>query len=317
MTQNQVWNAGVVMIYKKITASVSTILYSGLLLISCSSYQPSLGAERAQYTAVKNGRIEYYQIGYGSPIVLIPGFATDVSSWSRRFLAHLAAQHRLIVLNNRNVAGSLIHSSQYTSKDLAHDVSQLIQDLHLQKPAVLGISMGGMIAQQVAISYPENVGALILINTIMAGHESVKPSPAMEKTLRNLPEDDLGFYWVAVNTFFPANWKLDMAFTLVFDRFEPRNFTAINRQAVLAQQRQLILNWVADDKSAEKLAQLNVPTLILNGQADVVIPPVNSCLLACAIPHAKLVRWQEGGHAMVFQFPESLAQVINNFLAKY
>ena len=285
-----------------------------LLLSSCGTYHPQQAQATPQYAPVKQGKIEYYQFGTGSPIVLIPGYATDVSSWSSDFLAGLAKQHQLIVLNNRNVGGSYVASSNYDSHHLANDVFQLIQDLHLKKPAVLGISMGGMIAQQVAVLHPEHVGQLILINTIIAGGGSVKPSPAIEQTLRTLPYDNLNFYFVALNTFFPPNWKSRMAFALAFDRFQPKNYTEINRRAILAKQQHLILNWANDDTTAMKLSRLTVPTLILNGKADVVIPPTNSCLLACTIPHAKIARWNEGGHAMIFQYPEEMAHVIDDFL---
>ena len=58
-----------------------------------------------------------------------------------------------------------------------------------------------------------------------------------------------------------------------------------------------------------------MPVLILNGEADSVIPPINSIILTRTIPHAQLVRWKEGGHAMIYQYPEQIANTVNDFIS--
>ncbi len=289
-------------------------IFLGVFLSGCSSHYAAQSKATPHYASVPKGQIEYYRIGKGSPIVLIPGYATDATSWNRDFLAELSQQHELIILNNRNVSGTHINSTQYSSRDLANDVNNLIHSLHLQKPAILGISMGGMIAQQVAALHPKDVGQLILINTAIAGQQSVRPTPAMEDTMLNIPASNIGFYNVAVNSFFPPSWKPQAAYSLANDRFKPRYYHEIDRQAVKPQQRELLMGWLADNATAKKLSKLSVPTLVLNGQADIVIPPVNSVILAKTIPHAQLIRWKDGGHAMIYQYPQDIAEDINAFI---
>ena len=142
---------------------------------------------------VQQGQIEYYRFGHGSPVVLIPGYATDVTSWNREFLTKLAEKHQFILLNNRNVAGSPIHSNSYRSEDLANDVYLLIKKLDLKKPAVVGISMDGMIAQQLAVLHQKSLVQLILINTSIAGSQAVHPDPVIEKQLRSCQKINLVF----------------------------------------------------------------------------------------------------------------------------
>lgn len=269
-----------------------------------------------QYAAIQNGRLEYYRFGHGSPILLIPGYVTDITSWNKRFLAVLAEKHQLIIFNNRNVGGSYVQSDHYQSQDLAKDTHQLIKTLHLKKTTVLGVSMGGMIAQQLAVLYPNEISQLILVNTAIAGKQSIKPSPATEKIMLNMPASKVGRYMVALKSFFPASQRTQMGFVLAFDRFQPKNYTEINSDSVISQQRFLILQWTKDNATAKKLGRLNLPVLILNGVADEVIPPVNSEILARVIPHAELKRWQNGGHAMIYQYPENIANVINDFIAE-
>lgn len=283
-----------------------------LLFSGCSTHQPF---PNPQYAPVQGGQIEYYRFGQGSPIVLIPGYVTDVSSWSHRFLVALAKQHQVIVLNNRNVGGSLIHSTRYESEDLANDTYQLIQVLGLKKPAVLGISMGGMIAQQFAVSHPNALGQLILINTAIAGKRAVHPDFSVENRLLNMPESKTGRYVVAVQLFFPSSWRLRMGYALIADRFHPPHYTEINPATVMPQQQHLIMAWIKNDSVAKQLAYLHLPVLILNGGADQVIPPVNSRILANTISQAQLLRWPDGGHAMIYQYPEEIAGVVNTFIA--
>lgn len=296
-----------------------------MLLTSCSTYRQSayqktdvnFRALSPRYVTIKQGQIEYYSFGRGSPIVMIPGYATDVTSWNRHLLAVLAQKHQVILLNNRNVAGSHIHSNSYRAEDLANDTYRLIKTLGLKKPAVVGISMGGMIAQQLAVLHQDSLGQLILINTSIAGSKAVHPDPKTEAKLVALPKNKLGFYAAAVELFFPPAWKPQMAYSLAADRFQPKYYTEIDAGAVMPQQRRLVMAWLNNDAAAIKIDKLHLPVLILNGEADVVIPPKNSVILANSIPHAKLVRWKDGGHAMIYQYPDEIGNAINNFIADH
>jgi pimeloyl-ACP methyl ester carboxylesterase len=297
-------------------------LYFLFILSGCSTYDPSTHQYATEkfrtlslhYVATSQGKIEYYQSGSGTPIVLIPGYATDVSSWNREFLATLAQHHQIIVPNNRNVAGSQMASTTYQSEDLANDTYELIQKLGLKKPTVIGISMGGMIAQQLAVLHPNALGHLILINTSIAGETAVHPTQSVEKDLRGLSKYKVGFYVSAINLFFPPSWKMQMAYSLVADRFHPQNLTEIDAGSVMPQQQRLIMHWLDDNATAKKISQINLPVLVLNGEADIVIPPVNSVVLANTIPNAKLLRWKDGGHAMIYQYPEDIGNKINHFI---
>ncbi|MEO8401509.1 MAG: alpha/beta hydrolase [Gammaproteobacteria bacterium] len=301
----------------------SIFFYLTMLVSGCSTYNNPMHQYATEnfsklsphYAVTQQGKIEYYRSGSGSPIVLIPGYATDVSSWNQEFLATLAQHHQIIVPNNRNVSGTHISSASYQSEDLANDTYQLIQELRLEKPAVIGISMGGMIAQQLAVLHPDTLGHLILINTAIAGEQAVHPAPAIEKKLYGLSKYKLGFYISAINLFFPPSWKMEMSYSLIADRFMPQDITTINAGAVMPQQRHLIMDWLDDNETARKISKLHLPVLILNGEADIVIPPINSTILANRIRHAQLVRWKEGGHAMIYQFPEEIGNKINTFIA--
>lgn len=294
-----------------------------MFIAGCSTYHQSthqyatekLNTLTPHYIVTDQGQIEYYRCGNGTPILLIAGYATDVSSWNREFLATLAQHHLIIVPNNRHVGGSKNFSDSYQVHDLANDMYKLIQKLRLKKPAVVGISMGGMIAQKLAVLHPEKLGYLILINTAIGGEKSVPPSSYIKEKLLTLPKNKVGFYLTAIDLFFPSNWKMKMAYSLIIERFQPQMLTQIDFDLVMPKQQQLILNWRHDRSIDKNLNKLKLPVLILNGEADVVIPPVNSEILANTVAHARLIRWPEGGHAMIYQYPEEIGNEINKFIA--
>ena len=174
--------------------------------------------------------------------------------------------------------------------------------------------MGGMIAQKLAVLHPKSISHLILINTSIAGDQAVPPAPGIQEKLLNLSKHKFGFYLTAIDIFFPPQWKTKMAYSLIADRFQPQIFTETDPGLVMAKQQKLILSWLNDNATAKKINNLQIPVLVLNGESDVVIPPINSHILANNIPHAQLIRWKEGGHAMIYQYPEEIGNEINNFI---
>lgn len=272
----------------------------------------------ANIAPVPHGQLEYYEFGDGQPIVLISGYATGVASWNREFLLALAKQYKVIIFNNRDIGQSIIHSTTYTTIALAEDTYRLITKLKLNKPYVIGISMGGMIAQQLAIRHAEDLGGLILINTAIAGHEAIPPKANVQDFILHTPNNLLIRYVDAVRYIAPPHWRLYMAYKLYQDHFIPHgaNETLRTSPTILAMQQQLILGWSKNTTAALQLRHLQLPTLILNGGADEVIPPINSDILKANIPHAQLVRFKEGGHVMMYQFPVQIAQAIDKFIAQ-
>lgn len=292
-----------------------------VLLTACAAQhvQVKRPVEFAQlmphYATVNNGRIEYYRFGHGTPLILLAGYGTDVTSWNRPLLNVLAQQHEVILPNNRHVAGTVMQAGSYQMSDLANDNYHLIKALHLHKPAVLGISMGGMIAQQLAIQHQSSLGALILVNTGIAGKQAVHPAPEVEKQLLTLPTTALGFYHSALQLFFPPYSRRAMSISLIKDRFLPARYTTMNRGAVMPEQRRMIQQWAENNEEVKKLQHLHLPVLILSGTADIAIPPGNSMALVRAIPNARLIHWRQGGHGMLHQFPREIGDVINQFLS--
>lgn len=269
------------------------------------------------YAKVSNGEIEYYDVGQGTPIVLISGYGSTVSSWNWELISALAANHRVIFFDNRDTGGTVINSTSYTSQDLANDTYNLITALKLNKPVILGISMGGMIAQQYAVLHPQAMSKLVLINTAIAGDAAVHPSKTVQEEMSTPPKNKFALYIRALHLFFPPEWESRMAIALLSDRFHSvYEKGKLTTPQILKEQLHLVRGWSHDNAAAKQIAQLPMPVLILNGGEDIVIPPVNSNILLKTIPHAKLLRWAQGGHSMIYQFPYPIANAISQFIAR-
>lgn len=297
-------------------SSIVLLMFSIWLASSAYAYSMNdLMNVPSHYIKTPTGRIEYYVLGQGKPIVLISGYAANVGSWNRKFLLSLAEHNQLILFDNRNIGGSYNKSAAYTSKDLAEDTYNLITHLHLYKPAVIGISMGGMIAQQLAVLHSDEVSRLVLINTAIAGNQAVKPNAQIQQLVTHIPQGKLSRFIVVMSLMVPPFWWPQVIHEIRTDRFTPNNHKESEiTKKTLGQQKLLVLDWVNDNATAKKIAALSMPTLILNGEKDEMIPPINSVILAETIPHAKIKRWPNGGHMMTYQFPNSIADAIVDFL---
>lgn len=269
-----------------------------------------------QLLPVADGLIEYIRFGTGSPIVFINAYTADIGSWDNRFLKALAVSHEIIMFNNNHVGRSLFQSEAHNANVLAEEAYQLIQVLNLKKPTILGFSMGGMIAQRLAILHPETVGHLILINTFMPGKAGLPFSEEVKNKLFYLPRNPLKRFLISLNLFFAKGTRWQAAIALLFHRFVPKGYPIDNLPAenILTKQQALILEWFQDEVSAHDLTKIATPTLILTAENDTIVPPQNSDVLTRTIPGAKQIKINNAGHLMLFQYPEQLAAAINDFL---
>ena len=263
---------------------------------------------------IPGGKIEYYRFGQGTPLILIAGYFANVKSWNMPFLKMLSAKHDVIILDNRNVGASVNSSKSYTTLDLAEDIDYLVKALNLSHVNIFGISMGGMIAQQFAITYPKTVDHLILMNTFIAGIKPTVPNKEVQEDLYSQPKSKLKQYLMALRILFPKEARFKMFFSFMRDRFNPYTKETPISPTVIKQQQALVLGWIKNTAALEKIKQLKMPVLILSGGADYVIPSPNTDVLHKEIQHSTLVRWKNGGHAMIFQYPEAIANVINQWL---
>lgn len=256
-----------------------------------------------------DGDVGYRDIGQGSPVVLITGSGGTMDNWAPSFADTLAARHQVIVFDNAGVGDTSALPAPLTITEMAGQTSALISALHLHRPALLGWSMGGMIAQAVAVLHPGQVSRLILAAT-QPGDGRALPIP--QSVLDEQGSTNLA---TVIGLLFPPNQEA-AGLAYLESIFQYPGFYAAPLAAASAQ-LSAALAWIAGDDPAGLLAaRIAVPTLVADGTQDVFNPVWNDVLLAGSIRGARLVLYPDAGHAFLFQDAASFLPLVQRFLGR-
>jgi pimeloyl-ACP methyl ester carboxylesterase len=272
-------------------------------------------------TSVAGIELYHEEHGTGVPLLLIMGFATDSSAWYFQ-VPEFAQHYRTIVFDNRGVGRSAKPPGPYTIHEMADDAAGLLDALGVDAAHVLGLSMGGMIAQELALRHPDRVRGLVLAATYP------EPDAEIERT-RHFTIGQLGGSVTA-----DGEVRIDVSAVdplALFQHLLPLVFSQEFIEKDLAKLMHLFagalqygfsmeaivgqMEALAGHKATDRLHQIAHPTLVLTGDADRLIPPANSDLLAKHIPNARLARIPGGTHGFNIEQPETFNRTVLDFLA--
>jgi pimeloyl-ACP methyl ester carboxylesterase len=252
--------------------------------------------------------IAYKTFGKGDPILLINGYSFTMDSWDPTLLETLASNHTVIVFNNRGIGNTSSGSEQKVSISLfANDTTGLLEALNIKKADVLAWSMGGRIAQDLTLNYPERVGKLILYAIGCGGQGTVPQSQEVRNEFINgtgTAEDRIGRL---VPLFFPQEWRNENPNYL--ENIPKTTETILNQ--TLNKQIEAASN---APSTCDKLKNITQPTLVIVGTDDAATPAPNSLRMAELIPGAWFVQINEGGHGLMYQYPEQFSSIVETFL---
>jgi pimeloyl-ACP methyl ester carboxylesterase len=266
---------------------------------------PSVMSSPVRVAHTSLGTVGYRIVGSGPPLVMIMGYAATMEYWDPRFVDALARHYRVVIFDNAGIGATQQLPGPLTIDAMARQTGALIDTLRLSRPAVLGWSMGGMIAQALAVLDPSQVRRLVLCGTF-PGTGAVVPSATTAALTRLDPQQ-------VENVLFPASQtKAYNAFAAAISGYPP---AAAPSAAVLAAQRRAVTQWwTGKDPAGRKTAGISVPTLIADGSADWVDPVANDRTLARLIPAARLVLYPDAAHAFLFQDATQFAAAVSSFL---
>src|SRR4030095_12134611 len=128
---------------------------------------------------VDRGRIAYHRRGSGRPLLVLNGLAATSADWDPPFIERLAPANELILLDNRGIGASTDNGAPFDIDQLANDAARGIEALRVQRVSVLGWSMGGFIAQTVALQHPARIDKLVLLSTDPGGVDAKLASPVV------------------------------------------------------------------------------------------------------------------------------------------
>lgn len=249
--------------------------------------------------------LHYLRAGEGEPLLLIQGMSATHLAWGRPFLDELERSFDTIVFDNRGMGLSGEAELPFAIADLADDAVGLLDALELETVHVAGISMGGMIAQELALAHPERIRSLTIGASYCGGPEGTLMAP------EDLQMLGAAYASGVAEQVFRAMWEINLSPSF---RAEDSRFAAFTEmgsalpapQPVVLQQ----MHACAAHDTHERLGQIELPTLVIHGDADRLLGYPNGQQIAARIPGARLETLEGVGHMFWWEQPQRSAELI-------
>ncbi len=248
--------------------------------------------------------------GTGSPLLLLPGMATHSAIWPEAFLAALEPELAPVLLDHRGTGRSARDREAFTTTDLAVDALAVLDLLGVERAAVLGFSLGGMVAQELALLAPDRVSGLVLVGTSPGGNEAAGvQEDALDPLLAAMREHD-------GERAIRAGWEANAGPALQADDAASARWVEVATvrpfpKPTLRAQRAA----AAGHDAAQRLAALDVPTLVVHGTEDRLVPAADGRLLAGLVPGARLELVEGAGHLVFWEAPDRVAALVKELVA--
>jgi 3-oxoadipate enol-lactonase len=259
--------------------------------------------------AASDGAELYYETaGTGEPVLLIMGLGTASTGWWRT-IPVVADRFRVISFDNRGAGRSDAPKGPYTLAQLADDAAAVLDAAEEESAHVYGLSLGGMIAQELALGRPSRVRRLVLGGTTPGGRKHELPDQStlgfLERRAKMPPEEGA---WASVPYNYGSTTREEHADRIGEDILQRLRFPP----SLEGYRAQLAAAWGFD--AVDSLAGLAAPTLVLHGGQDRMVPVSNGRRLAEAIPGARLRIFEDAGHLYPTDAPEADREALR-FLA--
>ncbi len=260
------------------------------------------------FQKVNGIQIYYEEYGQGFPLLLIQGLGYPSGMWFLQ-ISEFSRHFRTIIFDNRGVGKTDRPNDEYTVALMASDAAELLRALGVSRAHVAGVSLGGYIAQDLALSQPELVDHLVLLATSCGGPQYLELTKSLWEevaALASLPPAEIfrrGMALAVTQNFFTQHpeW-IDRSVAIRMENIQP--FYALKRQSDAAM----------DFDSRQRAQMIRQPTLILAGSQDRVMPLTLTRELAGKIPGARLNISPEAGHLLFLEKAEEVNRLILKFL---
>jgi pimeloyl-ACP methyl ester carboxylesterase len=257
-----------------------------------------------------NGIDLFYEIqGTGPPVLLIAGFACDHTIWSP-VASRVSRQYRVIVFDNRGVGQTSFPDASTSIRQMANDATGLLDALDLGPVHVAGHSMGGMVAQELALAHPTRVQSCTLVSSCARldarGKAIIESWGDLPRLVDTVTATRLILPWIYTGAFFERPGAVQQLLELIVANPYPPT-----AEAVYAQSRATS----AHDTSG-RLNAISCPVQVVVGREDVLLPVAYSEELVRGIPGAGLLILEQTGHGLLIESPDAVASALLGFLSR-
>jgi 3-oxoadipate enol-lactonase len=266
------------------------------------------------FAQTKDGLKLRYEIrGSGEPVALIMGFSGSGRGWGEAFLKLMEVRFKIFVIDNRGTGESDKPDAEFTLADMAADIAAVLDHAKTPRAHIFGISMGGMIAQEFALAYPERTRGLVLGCTNGGASHSVPADPAAIANL--IPAPGIDPIEQARRAFSVACGKAFLNSAagqeILSQAIAEMGNYPITPMHTFMRQGQAIGGF----DSFARLGQIKSPTLIIHGDDDSIVPYPNAEVLQGAIAGSKKHTLKAAGHMFFWEVPDEAARAAGDFLS--
>jgi pimeloyl-ACP methyl ester carboxylesterase len=277
-----------------------------------SQHTATLETAPTLYVEGNGIRFAYRRLGpaSGTPLVLLQHFSGNIDAWDPAVVNALAADRPVIVFDNAGVGRSTGQTPDNIAA-MAKDAVAFILLLDLPKVDLLGFSLGGCVAQQIAAEHPWLVRKLILVGTAPRGGEEHLLAVLQEAfSQTDAPDPRLPLFFTKSS----ASRSAGLAF-LKRAKVRKDDRDTDNGSAVTDPQAKALITWCATpDPGHAMLRAIRQPALVVSGSHDTMLPADNAYVMFKALSNAQLVRYPDSGHGALFQYPEMFVSHVRTFL---
>jgi len=262
------------------------------------------------FVKVGDLNICYEVTGVGHPLVMIMGLTANMDWWDPGLIALLSKRFKVVTFDNRGAGRTETPGEgEFTIPQMADDTASFMDAIGIGSAHVVGVSMGGMIAQELALRHPEKVNKLVLCVTFCGGKNTVYAEAEVLKVLADGSGGPEAIMARTLSIMFPEEWL--EANPGYLDDFGERYLRAPTTG------KNTVRQFVATTKldTFDRLRSVEAPTLVLCGAEDILIPAVNSRTIAGQIPGARLKEYEGAGHGFNSQCADEFLSDLLDFLA--
>ena len=253
--------------------------------------------------------LDYERSGEGPPLLAVMGMSGTALHWGEPFLQRLRESFEVIVYDHRGVGASSHLEGPITIAQLAEDAAGLLGALELDSAHVFGVSMGGMVAQELVLGHPRQVRSLTLGCTYCGGPGSSYGSAPRDRLYEAMLSGDR-------ERALRAAYEINLSPPAAADPQLWERFHAIaERRAVAVPVIMAQLAAAVQHDTHARLGRVSAPTLVIHGDADEMIPVQNGRLIASLIDGARLEIFEGAGHLFFWEQPERAAELIRSHAA--
>lgn len=265
-----------------------------------------------QISHAKTASIAFRTLGRGSKLIMLPPSHMNMYCWDPQLLRLLSKRYQVIIVDYPDIGESKLKQGEYTVNNIADAMAEFIENScsKNEKVGLLGYSLGGWVAQAIAIKHPELVNKLALIATDVGSPRSIRTEESIRDKINANSSAAETFNHEVIKFLFPAKVLRSMTPKLKAI-FNAANFqNDISNSVVLLQQHMADL-WYQGSGSYQQLGEIDANTVIIAGAQDMIVNRQNLMLLVNGIRGAQLIEYPDAGHGLIYQHPDSIAETVN------